>query len=129
VIVEVCASGALKRESIRRDLAGDSLAGPGSFSGLPALSLEPSNQTRASGLPGVVEGLSPALRRPGQPEAVEDPEGEGDRRGAGDDNPADRRGSIPHLFMGQMLDTARGKMAKPLITLALPSGIEPLSPP
>jgi hypothetical protein len=35
----------------------------------------------------------------------------------------------PHLFIGQMLDATPVCPAKPLIKLALPSGIEPLSPP
>jgi hypothetical protein len=35
----------------------------------------------------------------------------------------------PHMFIGQTLDTIGREKAKPLKYMALPSGIEPLSPP
>ena len=62
----------------------------------------------------------------------------GDRRrlcsaAAPTDESAERRDRLtcplPQLYMEQMLDAKRGRTAKYLKGLALPSGIEPLSPP
>ena len=56
-----------------------------------------------------------------------------DCRDDGQDDLEDRVGRprladhIPHI--GHLLDTGRLEVAKPLKLLALPSGIEPLSPP
>jgi hypothetical protein len=61
---------------------------------------------------------------------AEDDQGQGDRQREGLTGPQ-RCGinSRPYPSMGQSLDTARGVTDKCLILLALPSGIEPLSPP